>query len=53
MAKVRHQLPGAQVRGREKVANATFVKVVLNDVVRHQNVETKRRAPGGLTRSPR
>lgn len=33
----------------KKVANATFVKVVLNDVVLHENVEMKQHTPGGLT----
>lgn len=33
----------------KKVANAKFVKVVLNDVVLHENVEMKQHTPGGLT----
>ncbi len=33
----------------KKVANAKFVKVVLNDVVLHENVEMKAHTPGGLT----
>jgi hypothetical protein len=33
----------------EKTANAKFVKVVLNDVVLHENVEMKQQTPGGLT----
>ncbi|MDY3560807.1 DUF1080 domain-containing protein [Gemmata sp. JC673] len=35
--------------GGKKVANAKFVKVVLNDVVLHENVEMKQQTPGGLT----
>ncbi|HVL15239.1 MAG TPA: DUF1080 domain-containing protein, partial [Gemmata sp.] len=34
--------------GGKKVANAKFVKVVLNDVVLHENVEMKQQTPGGL-----
>lgn len=33
----------------KKVANAKFVKVVLNGVVLHENVEMKAHTPGGLT----
>ena len=33
----------------KKSANAKFVKVVLNDVVLHENVEMKQQTPGGLT----
>jgi hypothetical protein len=33
----------------KKTANAKFVKVVLNDVVLHENVEMKQHTPGGLT----
>ncbi|HSQ55173.1 MAG TPA: family 16 glycoside hydrolase, partial [Gemmata sp.] len=33
----------------KKVANAKFIKVVLNDVVLHENVEMKQQTPGGLT----
>ena len=35
--------------GDKKVANAKFVKVTLNDVVLHENVEMKQHTPGGLT----
>ncbi len=35
--------------GDNKVANAKFVKVTLNDVVLHENVEMKKQTPGGLT----
>ena len=35
--------------GAKKVANAKFVKVTLNDVVLHENVEMKGVTPGGLT----
>jgi hypothetical protein len=35
--------------GGKKVANAKFVKVTLNDVVLHENVEMKQQTPGGLT----
>jgi hypothetical protein len=35
--------------GPKKVANAKFVKVTLNDVVLHENVEMKGVTPGGLT----
>lgn len=35
--------------GDKKVANAKFVKVTLNDVVLHENVEMKQQTPGGLT----
>jgi len=35
--------------GGKKVANARFIKVVLNDVVLHENVEMKQHTPGGLT----
>ena len=33
----------------KKTANAKFVKVVLNGVVLHENVEMKQQTPGGLT----
>lgn len=35
--------------GEKKTANAKFIKVVLNDVVLHENVEMKQQTPGGLT----
>jgi hypothetical protein len=35
--------------GDKKVANAKFIKVVLNDAVLHENVEMKQQTPGGLT----
>jgi hypothetical protein len=35
--------------GDKKTANAKFVKVTLNDVVLHENVEMKKNTPGGLT----
>ena len=35
--------------GGKKTANAKFVKVVLNGVVLHENVEMKQQTPGGLT----
>ena len=35
--------------GTKKVANAKFVKVVLNDVVLHENVEMKGPTPSGVT----
>ena len=35
--------------GDKKVANAKFVKVTLNDVVLHENVEVKGPTPSGLT----
>jgi Domain of Unknown Function (DUF1080) len=35
--------------GDKKVANAKFLKVTLNDVVLHENVEMKGATPGGLT----
>jgi hypothetical protein len=35
--------------GGKKTANAKFVKVTLNDVVLHENVEMKQQTPGGLT----
>lgn len=35
--------------GGKKVANAKFVKVTLNDVVLHENVEMKGPTPGSLT----
>ncbi len=35
--------------GGKKVANAKFIKVTLNDVVLHENVEMKGPTPGGLT----
>ncbi|MFO0825104.1 MAG: DUF1080 domain-containing protein [Gemmataceae bacterium] len=35
--------------GDKKVANAKFVKVTLNDVVIHENIEMKAQTPGGLT----
>jgi hypothetical protein len=35
--------------GEKKVANAKFMKVTLNDVVLHENVEMKQHTPGGLT----
>ena len=33
--------------GDKKMANAKFVKVTLNDVVLHENVEMKGRPPAG------
>jgi hypothetical protein len=35
--------------GDKKTSNANFIKVVLNDVVLHENVEMKQHTPGGLT----
>jgi hypothetical protein len=35
--------------GTKKVDNAKFIKVTLNDVVLHENVEMKSQTPGGLT----
>jgi hypothetical protein len=35
--------------GEKKVADAKFLKVVLNDQVIHENVEMKGPTPGGLT----
>jgi len=35
--------------GDKKVANAKFVKVTLNDVVIHENIEMKSQTPGGVT----
>lgn len=35
--------------GGKKIANAKFVKVTLNGVVLHENVEMKQQTPGGLT----
>lgn len=35
--------------GGKKVANARFIKVTLNDVVLHENVEMKQQTPGGIT----
>jgi hypothetical protein len=35
--------------GGKKVANAKFVKVILNGVDLHENVEMKQQTPGGLT----
>ena len=35
--------------GDKKTANAKFIKVILNDVVLHENVEMKKNTPGGLT----
>jgi Domain of Unknown Function (DUF1080) len=35
--------------GSKKTANAKFIKVTLNDVVLHENVEMKSQTPGGLT----
>jgi hypothetical protein len=42
------QAPKFDAAGK-KTANAKFVKVVLNDVVLHENVEMKQQTPGGLT----
>lgn len=42
------QAPKFDAAGK-KTANAKFVKVVLNDVVLHENVEMKQHTPGGLT----
>ncbi len=36
-------------KGDKKIANAKFIKVTLNDVVLHENVEMKQQTPGGLT----
>ncbi len=35
--------------GTKKVSNAKFVKVTLNDVVLHENVEMKGPTPSGVT----
>jgi hypothetical protein len=35
--------------GEKKIANARFIKVVLNGIVLHENVEVKGPTPGGLT----
>lgn len=35
--------------GDKKTANAKFIKVTLNDVILHENVEMKAQTPGGLT----
>lgn len=35
--------------GEKKIANARFIKVVLNGSVLHENVEVKGPTPGGLT----
>lgn len=45
---VEFQAPKFAADGK-KEANAKFVKVVLNDVVLHENVEMKQQTPGGLT----
>jgi hypothetical protein len=37
--------------GTKKVSNAKFLKVTLNDVVLHENVELKAATPGGLSGS--
>jgi hypothetical protein len=42
------QAPKFDAAGK-KTANAKFVKVVLNGVVLHENVEMKQQTPGGLT----
>ncbi len=42
------QAPKFDAAGK-KTANAKFVKVVLNDIVLHENVEMKQHTPGGLT----
>ena len=42
------QAPKFDAAGK-KTANAKFVKVVLNGVVLHENVELKQQTPGGLT----
>jgi hypothetical protein len=42
------QAPKFDAAGK-KTANAKFIKVVLNDVVLHENVEMKQHTPGGLT----
>jgi len=34
--------------GGKKIANAKFIKVVLNGIVLHENVEMKQQTPGGL-----
>src|SRR5262249_23005472 len=36
-------------KGGKKVANATFVKVLLNGKLLHEDVEVKKPTPGGLT----
>ncbi len=45
---IEFQAPKFDADGK-KTANAKFVKVVLNDVVLHENVEMKQHTPGGLT----
>lgn len=42
------QAPKFDAAGK-KTANAKFVKVVLNGVMLHENVEMKQQTPGGLT----
>jgi Domain of Unknown Function (DUF1080) len=42
------QAPKFDASGK-KTSNAKFIKVVLNDVVLHENVEMKQHTPGGLT----
>jgi hypothetical protein len=45
---IEFQAPKFAADGK-KEANAKFVKVTLNDVVLHENVEMKQHTPGGLT----
>lgn len=45
---IEFQAPKFDAAGK-KVANAKFVKVTLNDVVLHEDVEMKQHTPGGLT----
>ena len=49
VAEVRHRFQAPKFDGRQEDGNAKFVKVTLNDMVMHENVEMKGPTPGGLT----
>jgi hypothetical protein len=43
------QFQAPRFKDGKKVANARFIKIVLNDQVIHENVEMKQQTPGGVT----
>lgn len=43
------QFQAPRFKDGKKVANARFIKIVLNGKVIHENVEMKRQTPGGVT----
>lgn len=47
--KIEIDFQAPKFEGDKKVANAKFIKVTLNGIVLHENVEMKKNTPGGLT----